>query len=172
MQTFLPSSNFDTCALVLDPKRLGNQYYREGLTLLRTQPGMGWSNHPAFRMWYGHRWHLCQYLAACDRELQRRGHDYPDHRGWLRAYTMHYWKRESRMPWWLHDPLLHATHRSNLLRKDPEWYGQFGWTEPDWLPYYWPEADDPQDPADQEMGLASLLALGGNPTAPAGAVDP
>jgi hypothetical protein len=33
---------------------------------------------------------------------------------------------------------LHDSHRSNLLRKDPQWYGQFGWTVPDDLPYVWP----------------------------------
>jgi hypothetical protein len=42
-------------------------------------------------------------------------------------------------PPWLGDERLHASHRSNLLRKDPEHYGQFEWTEPDDLPYWWPE---------------------------------
>lgn len=42
------------------------------------------------------------------------------------------------MPPWLGDEALHASHRSNLIRKDPEWYGRFGWTEPPDLPYVWP----------------------------------
>ena len=33
---------------------------------------------------------------------------------------------------------LHASHRSNLLKKDPEHYGQFGWSEPHDLAYVWP----------------------------------
>jgi hypothetical protein len=33
---------------------------------------------------------------------------------------------------------IHASHRSNLLRKDSEFYGKFGWAEPDDLPYFWP----------------------------------
>ena len=33
---------------------------------------------------------------------------------------------------------IHASHRSNLLRKDPEFYGKYGWTEPDNLEYIWP----------------------------------
>lgn len=33
---------------------------------------------------------------------------------------------------------MHASHRSNLLRKEPEYYTQFGWTEPPDLPYVWP----------------------------------
>ena len=40
-------------------------------------------------------------------------------------------------PSWLGNPDFHASHRSNLLRKDPEHYAQFGWTESDNLPYVW-----------------------------------
>jgi len=40
-------------------------------------------------------------------------------------------------PRWLGDEKLHASHRSNLLRKNPEWYSKFGWKEPNNLPYVW-----------------------------------
>jgi hypothetical protein len=40
-------------------------------------------------------------------------------------------------PSWLGNSDFHASHRSNLLRKDPEHYAQFGWTESDNLPYVW-----------------------------------
>ena len=40
-------------------------------------------------------------------------------------------------PYWLGNSDFHASHRSNLLRKDPEHYSQFGWTESDDLPYVW-----------------------------------
>jgi len=33
---------------------------------------------------------------------------------------------------------LHASHRSNVLRQDPEWYGRFGWVESPGSPYAWP----------------------------------
>lgn len=42
------------------------------------------------------------------------------------------------LPTWLGNEDFHAAHRSNLLRKDHVWYGIFGWTEPDDLPYVWP----------------------------------
>jgi len=32
---------------------------------------------------------------------------------------------------------IHASHRSNLLRKNFEFYSKFGWKEPDNLPYIW-----------------------------------
>ena len=42
------------------------------------------------------------------------------------------------MPRWLGDEKLHASHRSNLLKKDPEYYGRYNWKESDDLPYHWP----------------------------------
>jgi len=46
----------------------------------------------------------------------------------------------SEFPGWLGDEAFHASHRSNLLRKDPEFYGRYGWNEPPDLPYIWPSA--------------------------------
>jgi hypothetical protein len=42
------------------------------------------------------------------------------------------------MPFWINDERLFSSHRSNLLRKDQEWYGKFGWKEGPDLPYFWP----------------------------------
>lgn len=43
---------------------------------------------------------------------------------------------------WLADDRLHRSHRSNLLRKDPEFYGKYGWNVPDNLDYFWPTKED------------------------------
>lgn len=48
------------------------------------------------------------------------------------------WTDDVLMPTWLGDPAFHASHRSNLLRKDFLHYAQFGWTEPPNLEYVWP----------------------------------
>jgi hypothetical protein len=45
---------------------------------------------------------------------------------------------QATKPNWIGDEKFHASHRSNLLRKDKEFYGKFGWAEPDDLPYFWP----------------------------------
>jgi len=77
MQTFLAYGNFDKSAQVLDPSRLGNQAYREGLTLLRG----GWPNHPAHKMWMPkYRRALAEYILACFRELTKRGKHYQHHK--------------------------------------------------------------------------------------------
>lgn len=132
MQTFLPYPDFAQSMACLDPSRLGNQVYREGMTLLRG----GWPNHPASKMWRGYEDALALYLWAGVVELGKQGKDYDD-RPWcieLRSKLTH----SCPMPPWLGDPDFHASHRSNLLRKDPVYYGQFGWTEPDNLEYVWP----------------------------------
>ena len=40
-------------------------------------------------------------------------------------------------PHWLGKESFHSSHRANLLRKDYEYYSQFGWTENPEKPYVW-----------------------------------
>jgi hypothetical protein len=41
------------------------------------------------------------------------------------------------LPHWLGDEEFHASHRSNLLRKDFEYYSKHGWTDNPEDPYVW-----------------------------------
>lgn len=132
MQTFLPYADFEASARCLDARRLGNQRL-EALIILRTlrrQTSGGWRRHPAVRMWRGHENALAAYLNAVCAEWARRGY-----RNNIRRRRV---KLPLTPPPWLGDERLHASHRSNLLRKDPGYYGRFGWREPPDLPYYWP----------------------------------
>lgn len=116
----------------LDPSRLGNQVYREGLTLIRG----GWPNHPASKMWRGYEHALARYLLAGLEELTRRGKHYANHYLEVEQHLNNF--PNIGLPHWFGNPDLHASHRSNLIRKNPRYYGQFQWTEPDNLPYVWP----------------------------------
>lgn len=146
MQTFLPYASFELSAGCLDRQRLGKQRV-EVLQLLKALlvPGSGWANHPAALMWQGYELSLCYYGMDICREWQLRGYkdtcydkisaikDSPaivDSPNYTAVYTA--------LPPWLGDSDFHASHRSNLLRKDSVWYGRFGWSEPDDLPYVWP----------------------------------
>lgn len=135
MQTFLAYPSFSESMRVLDDSRLGNQVYREGMTLLRGK----WPNHPASKMWRGYEGALANYLMCGVRELYLRGKDYHDRPWCQELFSYAVGSDMLPLPPWLGDPDFHASHRSNLLRKDPVWYGQFGWTEPDDLEYIWPE---------------------------------
>jgi hypothetical protein len=135
VQTFLPYPDFADSAAVLDDVRLGKQRV-EAYQILRSllEITQGWRHHPAVRMWRGHTNALVDYGLAMCVEWTARG----------RADTVHDKLLELRRrgralrPAWLGDEAFHASHRSNLLRKDPEWYGRFGWLEPPDLPYVWP----------------------------------
>ncbi len=87
-------------------------------------------------MWRGSEGALRLYMNACIREWRNRG--FVNRMPLARAV------RPVRMPPWLGEPAFHASHRSNLLRKDPAFYGKYGWREPDDLPYVWPEGLQPE----------------------------
>lgn len=141
MQTFLPYPGFHESAYFLDRARLGKQRV-EALQLLKalTVPGAGWSSHPAAKMWAGHINALVEYgVAICD-EWRSRG--YKDTcREKIRAFRLE-GVPYAELPDWVGNPDFHSAHRSNLLRKDPVWYGTLGWKEPDNLPYVWPRGKE------------------------------
>lgn len=126
MQTFLPYRCFKASAKALDSKRLGKQRV-EAKTLING----GWPNHPASKMWKGYLGALKQYHDAMVEEWIRRGYNNTMQLYNIRGVVM--------KPHWLGDEAFHASHRSNLLRKDFEYYSQHGWTEPTDLPYIWPK---------------------------------
>lgn len=134
----------------LDDKRLGNQVYNEGMVILRqllnapdgyTDPvsgvfKAGWSRHPAVKMWRNHEQALALYLWKGVIELTNRGKYYDD-RPWYSELEQHIIEYPV-MPPWLGRTDVHSSHRANLLRKDPNWYGRFEWTEAPMEGYVWP----------------------------------
>jgi hypothetical protein len=141
VQTFLPYPSFAASAAVLDDRRLGKQRV-ETLQLLRAQtvPGYGWRHHPAAKMWTGHLPALVAYgLAMTDAWTAAGRADTV--RPQLLAFAPEaegIAQEDLDLPPWLGDEAFHLSHRSNLVRKDPEFYlPRFGPT-PDDLPYVWP----------------------------------
>lgn len=149
MQTFLPFPNYRASAKALDRLRLGKQR-SETLIILKTllTGEGGWINHPAVRMWRGHERQLLRYQIMICTEWSRRGYrdtcleksfllydaTTPEQRRAL-IYINH---RVPPNPPWLGDPEFHRSHQSNLIRKNPEFYGpKFPGIPPD-LKYVWP----------------------------------
>lgn len=136
MQTFLPYRSYRDSAQVLDRARLGKQRVEVKQILSTLLHGGGWVNHPAVKMWRGWEWSLSLYGQDICLEWLDRG--YKDSvLNWIYDQRMHC-KSPRCDPPWLGDEAFHASHRSNLLRKDPTHYSKFGWIEPLDLPYVWP----------------------------------
>ena len=138
MQTFYPAIGFPDCAKTLDDKRLGKQRV-ECLQILKALRGetKGWRNHPATLMWYGHEEALTIYMNCCIDEWVRRGFKNTMQRlALFPSMPDRYWP-DWILDWEVRQKVIDS-HRSNLLRKDPVFYGQYGWNVPPDLPYFWP----------------------------------
>jgi len=144
MQTFLPVADFSETARILDYRRLGKQR-SEARQILKAllQLNNSWRNHPAVRMWEGFEMALIAYGNVMISEWKRRGYqnNMPilDLTGQITGIKFELVpETDYDLPPWFGHPPFHASHRSNLLRKDFNYYNQFGWTEGTDLPYYWP----------------------------------
>lgn len=146
MQTFLISDDFYETARTLDYRRCGKQRV-EAKQILNTLMAIknndlymidkngkrrkrGWTNHPAVLMWQGFEDALKLYHNIMIQEWIRRGY----------KNTMPLLKVSDKLkiPKWIFNKDLHASHRSNLLRKDYNFYSKFGWREPANMEYIWP----------------------------------
>ncbi len=143
MQTFLVTRGYYASAKQLDDRRLGKQRLEAKQileALLRLKAGedpstIPWVNHPAVRMWEGYELSLAQYGEAVCWTWKKRGFE-DDLQWWFLDLLPHHPERWYSPPWW-RDPMFHTAHRSALMRKAPEHYGQFWNTKSD-LPYLWP----------------------------------
>lgn len=146
MQTFLPYPSIYRSVGCLDNKRLGKQRVeaKQIIDILEGKSN-GWKNHPATKMWCGYVEALKMYYNYCIDEWERRGFK----NNMLRMEPdLH----NIKPPWWWGNEDFHASHRSNLLRKNKEHYSQFGWEEVDDLPYIWPILKDSVVNESDEVG--------------------
>lgn len=137
MQTFLPEMTFTASAKALDNKRLGKQRV-EVLQLLRALSGesKGWVNHPACKMWRNCEMALAVYgLAICDEWKKRGFADTCEEK--IISIGEKYAHQAQIYPDWLNAEFITA-HRSNLIRKNPDYYAHKWPDTPRDLPYIWP----------------------------------
>ena len=136
MQTFLPHKSFNESFKVLDYRRLGKQrveaYQVLNVLLGRTET-KGWVNHPITKMWKGYENALKQYLNECIEHWVARGYNNNMKKEIIEG--------KIEYPHWLGDDSFHSAHRSNLLRKDKEFYSKYMWTENSENPYAWFDTD-------------------------------
>lgn len=142
MQIFLPYPNFRDSLRVLDNKRLGKQrvetYQILSAILKRPKldgtPYKGWLNHPCTVMWKNHVPALKLYMNYAIAEWMVRGF----------KNTMNFEQLiESQIviPPFIGNERFHSSHRANLLKKEPDFYSQYGWSEDPSDPYVWLDKD-------------------------------
>lgn len=142
MQTFLPYPSFTKSAKSLDNKRLNKQIV-ECYQILKAINGetKGWKNHPAVLMWKGYENALVCYGLWCCWEWEERGFKTPKLKDILNTL---FTDSPVHLPWWFGLYKFHESHRSNLYRKDSEFYRDFKYDGNGSLPYCWPVIIDNQ----------------------------
>jgi len=88
-------------------------------------------------MWKGYETALADYYEQCIWEWILRG--------FKNSMPMTYELQDTCeyiTPHWLGDARFHESHKSNLLRKDMNYYGRFFPNVSPLLPYYWPKGKD------------------------------
>lgn len=144
MQTFLPFPDYAASASCLDYRRLGKQRVEAWQILETLATGLGgWAKHPAIGLWRGHAHDLSIYGEVVCREWIRRG--YEDN---MLDRFLDFHAEDTGPPYWMGWDPFHRAHRSNLLRKDPEFYGKYDWRVPDNLDYIWPDTDTNKETPD------------------------
>lgn len=169
MQTFLPYRDFARSAAVLDSPRLGKQRV-ETLQILRALElgDYGWVNHPAVRMWRGFTPAVVAYGLATIGEWRRRG--FADSTEPLIAEfapgreTQAQLAVRAALPPWLGDGRLHLSHRSALVRKQPDTYRPLFGDVDDSVEYWWPGGTDASPRAPVE-GVALWVVRAEHPAA-------
>ena len=136
MQTFLPYESFKESAQVLDYRRLGKQRV-EGMQIINAieNPNpQGWKNHPIVIMWTPYVTALKHYTNVMIREWISQGYNNN-----MELYDVDDLINDDVVdfPYWLGKKSFHSSHRANLLRKDYEFYSQYGWKENPESPYVW-----------------------------------
>ena len=136
MQTFLPYPDFTKSLSCLDYRRLGKQRV-EAKQLINALTGVssGWRNHPAARMWSNNIDALMLYHNVCLHCWEQRG--YVNNMPYFSLPEYH----AIEVPVWFGRKDFHDSHKSNLLRKAPEYYGPLGWDVPTDLEYVWPNPE-------------------------------
>lgn len=137
MQTFLPYADFEQTARVLHYKHLGKQRVEARQVHKTLMTGDGWRHHPCVKMWKGCEEALLFYSDTMIKEWVRRGYK----NTMKLLFTGD--PEKMRLPRWLGDESFHRAHRSNLVRKRPDYYGKIFTDVDGSLPYVWPRGETP-----------------------------
>ena len=142
MQIFLPYEDMTKSLQTLDNKRLGKQRVEtyQIISAITRRPKLdgtpykGWLNHPCTVMWKDYVPALQNYLNLSITEWINRGF-----KNTMKTEQIDYDKIV--LPPFIGNERFHSSHRANLLKKEPEFYSKYNWTENPEDPYVWMDKD-------------------------------
>ena len=137
MQIFLPYPDFRKSLQVLDNKRLGKQRVEtyQIISAITRRPKLdgtpykGWLNHPCTIMWRDNVMALKLYLNYSIEEWVSRG--------FQNTMSLEDINNNPSLPKWFGYEKFHSSHRANLLKKEPNFYSKYSWSENPDNPYVW-----------------------------------
>lgn len=101
-----------------------------------------WYNHPAVVMWRGYNAALYYYTQELVIQNRKRGFNVMYAVDFIDSLPTDF-KRGGIIPPWLGIDKFHNSHKSNLLRKDYDFYfSTQGWTNDLTVEYWWPTPDN------------------------------
>lgn len=137
MQIFLPYPDLKKSLQALDNKRLGKQRVEtyQIISAITRRPKLdgtpykGWLNHPCTVMWKNHVSALKLYMNISITEWIERG--------FKNTMGLEEINEEIVLPPFIGNERFHSSHRANLLKKEPDFYSKYQWTENPQDPYVW-----------------------------------
>lgn len=141
MNTFVPVTDFNEIAELLDDRRLNRQ--RTDITALLRKLMIEESDddHALVKMWRGNERFLCRFGVAVCMEHQARGNAGQTAEKIL-EYRGNFDPETDVAPEWWGDEAVHDSHKSYLVRQQPSHYRQF-WPEiADDLPMIYPRSPE------------------------------
>ena len=142
MQIFLPYPDMRKSLQTLDNRRLGKQRVEtyQIISAITRRPKLdgtpykGWLNHPCTVMWKNYVLALKLYMNYSITEWVERGF----------KNTMELENISDEkivIPPFIGNEKFHSSHRANLLKKEPDFYSKYNWTENPEDPYVWLDED-------------------------------
>lgn len=124
----------------LDNKRLGKQRVEtyQIISAITRRPKLdgtpykGWLNHPCTVMWKNHVTALKLYMNISIEEWMSRG--------FKNTMELEEINEEVVLPPFIGYERFHSSHRANLLKKEPDFYSRYQWSENPQDPYVWLDA--------------------------------
>lgn len=146
MMLWLPHENFRDCARAMDSRTLTIQRFDAWrlLNMLTKGVPVGMKRNPTIRMWQEYPTWVAGYGMAICLEWELRSEKSSEITKLFEEY-LDVADLTDTYPRWLGDSLLHSSHRSNMIKLDPDHYMKLWPGVIEGMPLAWPKEEGEDD---------------------------